>query len=200
VLYDIAPAGRVKKIMPIILGETTKDIVPFGSPFALFFLLECLAKNGRFEDIATIIRREWGDMLNKGATTFWEQLGSTRSHCHAWSAAPTYFLSRYVLGVHPTSAGFKTVLFEPYLLDLNFAKGVMPTPLGDIKIHWTRNTSEFILTIEKPTSITSCLRLPAELKIVSLKINGRTLTGKTTSDVVLPASTSVQIVAALKKR
>ncbi len=197
ILYDIAPAERAKKILPIVLGEKTKDIVPFGSPFALFFLLECLVKLGRFDKLIAIVRREWGDMLNKGATTCWEQLGSTRSHCHAWSAAPTYFLSRYVLGVHPTSAGFKTVLFEPYLLDLKFAKGIMPTPMGEIKVNWTRNESEFTLTIEKPATVKSRLRLPAELKIASLKINGRNVAGGATKELNLPAST-VQIVATLK--
>jgi hypothetical protein len=198
-LYDVVPANREKKILPIILGEKTKDIVPFGSPFALFFLLETLVKMGRFNDLASLVRREWGDMLDKGATTFWEQLGSTRSHCHAWSAAPTYFLSRYVLGVHPTSAGFKGVCFEPYLLDLTFAKGIMPTPLGAIKVQWTRSKSEFVFTIEKPTSVKSTLRLPAELKIASLKVNGRTVPGGAKNELALPACAAVQIVATLKK-
>jgi hypothetical protein len=198
VLYDIAPADRAKKIMPIVLGEKTQDVVPFGSPFAMFFLLECLVKLGRFDALAEIVRRDWGDMVNKGATTFWEQLGRTRSHCHAWSAAPTYFLSRYVLGVHPASPGFETVLFEPYILDLNFAQGIMPTPAGNISVRWERNESEFTLAIEKPECLKAKLQLPKELKVASLQINGRKVAWKAGTLFNLPAGTSVRVVAQIK--
>jgi hypothetical protein len=197
-LYDIAPANREKKILPIVLGEKTKNIVPFGSPFALFFLLEYLAKSGRFDSLAKIVRKEWGDMIDKGATTFWEQLGSTRSHCHAWSAAPTYFLSQYVLGVHPTAPGFISTLFQPYLLDLNFAKGIMPTPNGDIKIDWKKTGAEFTFNIDKPETIKANFRLPAGLKVKSVTVNGKKITGRLDQEIKLPNKQKVSIVAQLR--
>jgi hypothetical protein len=172
-LYDLAPADRAKKILPLVLGEKTKDVVPFGSPFALFYLLEFYAKTGRFDKLAEIVRKEWGYMVQVGATTFWEMLGSTRSNCHAWSAAPTYFLSRYVLGVHPEGPGFQKVLFQPQLLDLKYAQGTVPTPAGNITVHWQRSRSEFKMEIENPAGLAARLQLPDGLKIAALKINGR---------------------------
>jgi alpha-L-rhamnosidase len=172
-LYDIAPPNRAKKIQPLVLGEKTKDIVPFGSPFALFYLLEYFAKSGRFDKLTDLVREEWGFMVDQGATAFWETLRKTRSNCHAWSAAPTYFLSRYVLGVHPEGPGFEKVLFQPNILDLKFAKGSVPIPGGNINVSWERTRSEFKMEIEKPVNLSGRLQLPPELKIAALKINGR---------------------------
>ncbi|MCX7969846.1 MAG: alpha-L-rhamnosidase, partial [Armatimonadetes bacterium] len=48
---------------PIIrryLYDKPEGFVWFGSPFALFFLLEAYAKDGEFQRILDIIRREWG--------------------------------------------------------------------------------------------------------------------------------------------
>jgi hypothetical protein len=58
----------------------------------------------------------------------------TRSHCHGWSAAPTFFLSSTVLGIEPLKPGFAEVRIAPQLGDLTFARGSMPTPFGLIEV------------------------------------------------------------------
>jgi hypothetical protein len=51
-----------------------------------------------FDDISDI----WGDMLFKGATSFWEtyhggsDFENAGSLCHGWSAIPVYYLSKYL--------------------------------------------------------------------------------------------------------
>lgn len=53
-----------------------------------------------FEEIA----KKWGEMVFKGATSFWETetgeraFGNAGSLCHGWSAVPVYFYFRYALG------------------------------------------------------------------------------------------------------
>ena len=48
------------------------------------------------------IRRDYGYMLSKGATSFWETIvGASDFHnagslCHGWSALPVYYLSKFV--------------------------------------------------------------------------------------------------------
>jgi alpha-L-rhamnosidase len=127
---------------PIIrryLYDKPEGFVWFGSPFALFFLLEAYAKDGEFQRILDIIRREWGAMIDYGATTAWETLTPrTRSHCHAWSAAPAYFLSTYVLGVRPKGGtrdagrgtGVREYFIAPKPCDLKWARGKFPVPIG----------------------------------------------------------------------
>lgn len=127
---------------PIIrryLYDKAEGFVWFGSPFALFFLLEAYAKDGEFQRIIDIIRSEWGAMVDYGATTAWETLTPrTRSHCHAWSAAPAYFLSTYVLGVRPKGVARDTrhgtrvmeYFIAPKPCDLKWARGKFPVPSG----------------------------------------------------------------------
>jgi alpha-L-rhamnosidase len=124
------------------LGDTD-SVVPVGSPWFLFFTLETLFREGYSGDALTILREQWNRMLEKGATTFWETfpgfIGSghwSRSLCHGWSAAPTYFLSTQVLGVTPLAPGYERIRIAPQRYHLTWASGVVPTPRGDISVAW----------------------------------------------------------------
>jgi hypothetical protein len=78
-------------------------------------------------------------MLEAGATTFWEVWEPTiESRCHAWSASPVYHLSQQILGVVPTDVGWKRIRIAPLPLKLEFARGVVPSPLGPISVEWER--------------------------------------------------------------
>lgn len=57
------------------------------------------------------------------------------SLCHGWSSGPAPWLAKYVLGINIIEAGCKKIKIEPHLCGLKFAKGVYPTPLGDIFVH-----------------------------------------------------------------
>jgi hypothetical protein len=166
---------------PIIrryLYDKPEGFVWFGSPFALFFLLEVYAKDGEFQRILDIIRREWGAMIDYGATTAWETLTPrTRSHCHAWSAAPAYFLSTYVLGVRPKGVtrdmGQGTRVMEYFIApkpcDLQWARGRFPVPsvprdMGqgtrEIVVRWERDERQFAIWFELPEWVKAEIVLP----------------------------------------
>ncbi|MFN3422394.1 MAG: alpha-L-rhamnosidase C-terminal domain-containing protein, partial [Armatimonadota bacterium] len=169
------------------LYNKPEGFVWFGSPFALFFLLEAYAKDGEFQCILDIIRREWGAMIDYGATTAWETLTPRRrSHCHAWSAAPSYFLSTYVLGVRPKGVIRNTERGSPVLeyfiapkpCDLKWAKGRFPTPSGtqdegrgmrgeknfaeprEIEVRWERDENRFNLWFALPENVKAEIVLP----------------------------------------
>ncbi len=182
------------------LYDKPEGFVWFGSPFALFFLLEAYAKDGEFQRILDIIRREWGAMIDYGATTAWETLTPrTRSHCHAWSAAPAYFLSTYVLGVRPKSVaqdakGEVPVLeyfIAPKPCDLKWAKGRFPTSSGkrdewlgargeknfaeprEIEVRWERDGNRFTLWFTLPENVKAEIVLPpfvSETSIISVHL------------------------------
>jgi hypothetical protein len=87
-----------------IMHNPREGFVRSGSPFFEFFLLEAYQQEGREQEFLDTIRRDWGFMIDVGATTFWElwtagdwfgNAGArlTRSHCHGWSAAPAFFLA-----------------------------------------------------------------------------------------------------------
>jgi hypothetical protein len=144
------------------------DFVKAGSPFFEFFLLEAYAKEARDNDFLDTIRRDWGFMIDMGASTFWEMWSGrtgrlTRSHCHGWSAAPTFFLSNHVLGVRPGGLGYSPALIEPHPGDLIWCRGTVPTPLGDIHVQWENDASQpFTLRVDAPQGVEIQIRLPRE--------------------------------------
>lgn len=79
--------------------------------------------------------------------------GFRHSLCHGWSCGPTAILSRYVLGVSPSSPGFKKVMISPQLGSLKFAKGSIPTPYGTIHIEHTNNNGKITTKINAPANI-----------------------------------------------
>ena len=83
-------------------------------------------------------------MLEVGSTTVWESFPGgttipkfpTRSHCHAWSSAPSRFLPRVILGIVPTSPGATTVELSPRTYDLTWAEGGVLTTRGVVSVRW----------------------------------------------------------------
>jgi hypothetical protein len=163
--------ARCRKAM----HEPPEGFVKAGSPFFEFFLLEAYQQEGRNDEFLDTIRRDWGFMVDMGATTFWEmwslqpsrsEAGGgrlTRSHCHGWSAAPTFFLSTWVLGVRPGGPGFSPCLVEPHPGDLKWCRGVVPTPLGEVEVQWENEPGEpFALRVTAPAELPVAVRLPRE--------------------------------------
>ena len=144
------------------------------SPMMSAFECEARFMHGRAEEGLELIRRVWGTMLKKGATTFWEFTPNDadsrwQAPCHAWSAGCTYLLSAYVLGIRQTAPNWKKVIFAPRPCDLAFGKGVVPTPYGLIAASWTKDESgalRFKLALPKDTELTTDLPHGATVEIL----------------------------------
>ncbi len=108
------------------------------SPMMCTHEAEASFKMGDGERALDLIRRCWGSMLKKGATTFWEYAPNNEDRwpacCHGWSSGCTYLLSAYVLGVAPYEYGWDKITFKPICGDLTDCVGVIPTGIGDIAV------------------------------------------------------------------
>jgi len=154
-------AARARKLV----HDTPGDFVKAGSPFFMFFLLEALVQEKRFDDLIDTIRNYWGKQIDAGATTFWEMYHEgakrlTRSHCHGWSAAPTFFLTQHVLGIQPATPGYGVVLVAPKLGMLTWAQGRVPTPRGVVECAWKRSGDAFELKVVAPPGTPLHVELP----------------------------------------
>ncbi|MFL5758401.1 MAG: family 78 glycoside hydrolase catalytic domain [Thermomicrobiales bacterium] len=163
-------AARVEELFT----EPAAGFVPIGSPFMSFFHYEALAKAGRFDVALADMRAHYGGMLARGATTCWEMYANTtinranpafpsRSHCHAWSAGPVYFLGAHVLGVRPLTPGWTEVAVEPIPCDLTWATGSVPLPReGTVDVAWSLDPEAHTmrLRISAPKGITVHAKLP----------------------------------------
>jgi len=175
-ISGVATGDRLARCREI-MSNPPEGFVKAGSPFFEFFLLEAMCREGKSQEMLDIIQRDWGFMVDMGATTFWEmwtaRMGEgrlTRSHCHGWSAAPTFFLSSYVLGIRPGGAGYKPAMIEPRPGNLTWCRGTVPTPQGDISVQWENYPDKpFLLKVKAPENVNFVINLPREGTVV---ING----------------------------
>ena len=168
---DIAPKDRASLSLDRLFGDAPIDAVAIGSPFFYHFYLEALRKVGRHDQALADTRRDYGKMLDAGATTWWENFHGRDSRSHAWSCGPSYDLPAYVLGVEPTEPAFAAFRVAPEPSDLTWAKGTVPTPQGDVKVEWQRHDDSFTLEVDVPMRSQVELSVPAR-DLATAKLDG----------------------------
>ncbi len=142
--------------------------------FMAYWVHRAMMESGLVAMALADMRSYYGFMLDRGASTFWEKLVPGRadtiledallSRCHGWSGGPAALLPAYVLGIRPLSPGFRSVLVAPDPGGLAWAEGTLPTPQGDVFVHWDASADSdpqrlegFILL---PEGVTGLVRLP----------------------------------------
>jgi len=169
VLFDIAPRSEHARILDYVYAPENKTkVVEAGSPYFSYYQLAALYHAGRDDQALAYIRERWGQMLDWGATTWWEMWQPGASFCHGWSGGPTYNLPSEVLGVTPLKPGFTEVLIEPQWVGLRFASGVIPTAKGEVKVAWSRDeaTGAAAVRVETPKDVPAEVVLPAAATVL----------------------------------
>ena len=93
--------------------------------------------------------------MERGAVTFWEMWHGDNSLCHAWSASPVYHLSQQILGVESVEPGWKRVRIAPLPGKLDFARGVIPSPAGPIRVEWEKvEEDQLAVRVDLPEGMT----------------------------------------------
>jgi len=148
ILFDYVDDAKKQQIKDhVILND---EILKITTPYMKFYELASLCEIGEEEKVINFVKEYWGGMLKLGATTIWEaydpnQSGDEhyamygrpfgKSLCHAWGANPVYLFGKYLLGVKPTAPGYQSYLIEPSLGGLEWIKGKVPTPDGNIEVY-----------------------------------------------------------------
>jgi len=228
ILFGLAPLARIPGILNKItdpsrlrteeLDPKTMQFVTQGKPldprqviiwpqtYGMFFVLEELAKQGDAKLARQYIEKFWGPMVPVGNDTFWEQfVQAGGTSCHAWSAAPTYFITTLILGVQPSKPGYSSYLVAPHPAGLEWAKGAVPTVHGLIRVDWkwtgdpghgtgnANSASEFVLHVHNPAGEVAQIILPGRngKKPSSVTLNGKKVSGslylKSTGDYTVQA-------------
>lgn len=165
---------------PVVPMGTTLDEengAVMANTFYSHFVGEALAAHGRRDVALANIRRRFGGMVEAGSSTLWEATTPWASLCHGFSASPTWFLSRHVLGVAPATPGFGRITISPDLLDLEHAEGVVPAGGQDVRVSLRRSADGFEATIDG---------VGGDIEVVAA--SGLRLTSLTRDDAVIRAS------------
>lgn len=124
------------------------------SPYFSYFALEVLYRHGRADSALRYMRRFWSYMLRRGAWSCWEFFSQTCSLCHAWSSAPTHYLSTRVLGIEYAEPGNPNrIRINPHATGLRWAEGVYPHPDGPIELRWEKKGEVIHLDYSAPETV-----------------------------------------------
>ncbi|MEX2246579.1 MAG: family 78 glycoside hydrolase catalytic domain [Dehalococcoidia bacterium] len=146
--------------------------VVLAQPFFMHWVHRALAAAGRHEQLVSNVRDRWAPMLAGGDGTFWEHWHGRDSRCHAWSATPSYDLSREVLGVRLLAPGFARYRVEPRTAGLSWAAGWYPSPRGDIGVSWRIDGGRFTLELDSPDGTLAEVVLP-DGRVIADVVSGR---------------------------
>lgn len=206
VQYGFAPADRIPEILKAItdpsrvriggLNPATNQFSLQGQSkeagntivqaqtYGMFFVLSALAERGDAATVRRYIEKFWGPMVKAGNGTFWENfIQTTGTSCHAWSAAPTYFLSTLILGIRPTQPGYAEYDVAPHPAGLEWAKGAVPTVHGLVEADWKWTGGQadpsFTLHFHNPAHETAHVVLPERdgKGPASVTLDGKTVSG-----------------------
>jgi hypothetical protein len=182
-----------ESIFEKILKPLSPAWADMATPYYNYYVLEAMAQLGHYESALSVIRTYWGEMLDLGATSFWEAYDSswpkTNFHRHlkaddgegtfvslnhGWSAGPTVWLTENVLGIKPKSGGFSLTEISPHLEDLEWASGSVPTPHGLIEIKIAKNPGGLKMNLSLPSGIRAHIKLPGS----QIWVNGEPVVGQ----------------------
>jgi hypothetical protein len=168
--------------------EQNPSLSPFYAPLPSGFEAEArfgLAGDPRgleAEDGVALLKRFWGHQLRQDpGSTFVEHLQPSgypnlsqfSSLAHGWASGPTVVLSRRVLGVDPTEAGYARFDVAPQPAGLEWAEGAVPTPHGQIRTGWRRDGDDLKLELTVPRGTTGRASVPTFGRTVRVRLDGR---------------------------
>jgi hypothetical protein len=135
------------------LTTEPNDLIKVATPYFAFWLLTPLMD----KEPAVAwerVRRDWGRMVESGDSTTWEHFAHKASLCHGWSAGPSLWMLTDVLGIKQVEPGFMKVQIKPYLGDLTWASGVIPTAAGNLSVFVQRGEDGSVkVDVSAPTGV-----------------------------------------------
>ncbi|MFQ3548358.1 MAG: family 78 glycoside hydrolase catalytic domain [Armatimonadota bacterium] len=146
VLCDIADHYQKSTIVRCLLGNSLPELI---TPYFTTYFLEALYYTEKHEEALEHIKKRWGNMINAGATTFWEQFSTEGSLCHGWSCCPTRDLIAEYVGIKPV-LGSNRFAISPHPANLKWARGWIKTSKGRIYAEWNVTRNSFNMTVDIP--------------------------------------------------
>jgi len=101
------------------------------------YLFEALRLMGRMDAILERMKL-WFDLEGLGFKTTLEAPEPSRSDCHGWGGHPLFHYFASILGIRPAGLGTGRFAISPQLGTLEWAKGKLAHPAGDIEMEVRR--------------------------------------------------------------
>ena len=137
--YGLVPEGEQDRVVSALLELLSADpATPNVGTYGFYWILEGLGQAGYTDQALAVLKSYYGRMLERGATTWWENFLADQNYAnalsHGWGSAPTWFLTTYVLGARQVA--LDAWALSPAIQTLDHASGSLPLPQGALQISW----------------------------------------------------------------
>jgi alpha-L-rhamnosidase len=140
-----------------------------GTQITFDYLLE----NNRNDLIDIMVNQKtypgWGYMVEKGATSCWEQWNGYYSQIHSCFPYIGGWFYRGLAGIQwdTNNPGFKNIVLRPALVNsVDWVNCSYESPYGEIVSNWKKEAGEFIWEVSIPPNSTATVYLPGEETLV----------------------------------
>lgn len=169
------PVSPAHTVSMILAWERMADFADFAD-----FMRDARAASA-YRVQARLSRDAIDRLLWNHTGAYWEYVSGDGAHSglglfdagsHFWGAYPTAFLTDWVLGVKPTTPGYKTFSFRPMKgFRCEWVHGRVPTPAGNISAGWgyENGKGKFALELAPPLGLVGTVIVPFE---GSFSVNG----------------------------
>ncbi len=138
-------------------------------------MFDYLLENNRDDLIDIMVNQKtypgWGYMIEKGATTCWEQWNGYYSQIHSCFPYIGGWFYRGLAGIQwdPESPGFKNIILRPAIVNsVNWVKCSFESPYGKIDSNWEIEDSQFQWSVTIPANTSATVYVPGQ----NLRLDG----------------------------
>ncbi len=173
---EFAPDGETGPVADSLVDLLSSDPAdPNVEIYGMFWVLDGLGRAGRIQDALDLIKSDYGRLLDLGATTWWETFHANEDYwaalSHGWGSAPTWFLSRYLLGAERT--GPESWKVTPAFRGVETASGSLPLQTGAVQISWANpGCGSLSLDIVAPQTSLGEVVIPYTSPSMTLALDG----------------------------
>lgn len=159
VLSGLAPVSRYPVIEKSMMASLK------ASSYMEFYVEEALAEMGYLDDCFARMKTRFQDMVSdnlaNGYTTLWEYWQKKQGTLnHAWSAGVDYLLSRYIGGIRPLTAGYRSYEIVPSFTVSTSVSSTAQSVLGTIAVQAELSRTSFRESLKLPAGGSATIAVP----------------------------------------
>lgn len=161
--FGLVPEGKEKSVTDFIRTRGMACSV-YGSQFLMDALYEASEADYALHLLTKDDDRSWYNMIRVGSTISLEAWDNkykpNQDWNHAWGAVPANIIPRKLMGVEPLEPGFAVARIKPQLASLAWAKAVVPTIRGEIRLSVENRKDTYVLHVTIPANMEAEVYLP----------------------------------------
>ena len=148
-LFEIADQYQKAGILRRLAGNSVPELT---TPYFASYYLEALYSADNHTEALAYMRHTWGEMINSGATTLWEDFVTRGCLCHGSAVSPVRDLIAEYVGIKPV-AGQHRFVVTPHIGDLKWARGTFATDFGPLMVAWKTLRHGLQIDVEVPQGV-----------------------------------------------